>query len=108
MLSGLGGRRAQLNRLRAGRHPVTCIRLPEATLLNGDPLQGSGKYSRLWGEPVDGIDLSFRQYVPVELPRAMPVGGTSAAQKMRIGQETIQGGHGVYSEKAISQSEQGR
>ena len=68
---GSGGVRAQLERLRAGKHPVTMLPLPPMTRVDGTPVK-TGGYSRLNGRAT--VDDGFIPYVPGELvtPIAVP------------------------------------
>ena len=94
---GSGGRRAQLTRLRAGRHLVTCEPLPNATRPDGTDLKGVGTYARLEkrngsstvvaGNGGEGSSLSgFSPYVPVDGVGAQVVvgNGRAASDKMRL------------------------
>jgi len=84
---GSGGRRAQLTRLRAGRHPVSGEPLPNATWPDGTDLKGVGTYSRLAkkngsstvvagvGGGGDGGECGFSPYVPANPVLALEVGG---------------------------------
>ena len=65
-LSTGGGRRAQLNKLRAGLHPVSLCRLPEALWPNGTPVIGNGKYARLRASGEQEKPEGFKLYVPYD------------------------------------------
>ena len=81
---GPGGRRAQLNNLRAGLHPVTYARLPETTKLNGDRLQGDGVYSRLKQTNSEAESEKFMRYVPeIFAPSRPQLSGRTAEDKRR-------------------------
>ena len=51
-------------KLRAGLHPVSLRRLPEAMWLDGSPVTGNGTYSRLCGGSVSESPEGFKPYVP--------------------------------------------
>ena len=59
-----GGRRAQLMKLRAGLHPVSAKRLPEAVWMDGTPVAGSGTYARLSSKVEKAKPDGFIPYVP--------------------------------------------
>ena len=67
---GSGGVRSQLERLRAGKHPVTMRPLPPTTRMCGTPVRTDG-YSRLNGRAT--VDDGFIPYVPSECIRPMAV-----------------------------------
>ena len=69
---GSGGVRAQLERLRAGKHPVTMLPLPPTTRIDGTPVNAGARYSRLVGRAEVGD--GFIPYVPGEpiSPIAVP------------------------------------
>ena len=81
---GSGGVRSQLNRLRAGIHPVTRARLPQATWADGRPLRLMGGYARRL-KVSEVVDEHFVTYVPEESPASMRKdGGKSADEKRRL------------------------
>ena len=72
---GSGGRRAQLNKLRSGLHPVTGARLPAVRMLDGKAVDGEGTYQRRQGNKDDAkqvTDERFYRYEPAALPVAKP------------------------------------
>ena len=75
---GTGGRQSQLDRLRAGQHPVTRMPLPVAVRLDGSTLSGYGGYHLLKVRHAI-TDSKFSPYVPEVLPSAKPVCGPSSA-----------------------------
>ena len=58
-----GGPRAQLMKLRAGKHPVTGATLPQARWGDGTLVQGTGTYARLNGKQAPAPD-GFVEYCP--------------------------------------------
>ena len=74
--SGKGGMRQQLMALKAGRHPVTGLRVPTHTSSN--VALGSGHYARL--KPSPSGDESFVPYVPRDVMVPSP-SGVSAERK---------------------------
>ena len=69
-------------KLRAGLHPVSLRRLPEAMWLNGSPVTGNGTYSRLHGRSESKIPEGFKPYEPEVLDTKMVrAAGKSAADK---------------------------
>ena len=73
-----------LNNLRAGIHPVTFARLPEATKVNGEPLQGDGVYARLKQTSSEVTPENFVRYVPELFPAPRPpLNGRTAVDKKR-------------------------
>ncbi len=87
-----GGLRAQLMRLRAGIHPVTLQRLPEATWEDGSPIDGVGGYKRRRGSPDHPPAPVFAEYVPEMFRPCVPnTGGKNAVQKRECGRETKAG-----------------
>ena len=79
---GSGRRRAQRNRLRAGRHPVTGARLPAATRFDGSLVNGNGTYSQLRakdGKATNGIsNISLLEFIS-------PVSRQSANRQVKAG-----------------------
>ena len=84
---GTGGVKSQLVRLRAGIHPVTKLRLPQTTWVDGRPLNVHG-YSRRQARVE--VDDKFIPYDARPMERASPQlcepkrGGKSAEDKMRL------------------------
>ena len=78
---GSGGVRCQLNRLRAGRHPVTNQQLPAATHVDGTAVVVSG-YARLTGRVV--ADDGFIPYAPEVRNRSTTTTGATAAEKIGL------------------------
>ena len=77
---GSGGMKQQLLKLRAGLHPVTGQRLPEAKKIDGsEAWGGSGSYLRL--KPVTSHDAAFKLYDPEVFEPAKSSGGLPAATK---------------------------
>ena len=79
---GSGGMKQQLLKLRAGLHPVTGQRLPEAKKIDGSEAWGSGSYLRL--KPVTCYDDAFRHYTPEVFGAAKPSDGLAAATKRNL------------------------
>ena len=73
----------RLNSLRAGLHPVTFTRLPEATKLNGEALRGDGIYARLKQTNSEVVPDSFVRYVPELFIPQPQLDGRTAADKRR-------------------------
>ena len=69
--------RQQLMAFKAGRHPVTGIRLPAPSSNNA--AIGSGTYARL--KPKMSEDDSFVPYVPETFGDPLPASGDSAERK---------------------------
>jgi len=67
---GSGGVRAQLQRLRAGRHPVSLQGLPPTTWMDGTPIRSNAGYGRRTGR--EAVDDGFIEYVPMDLPTPRP------------------------------------
>ena len=81
---GSGGVRCQLNRLKAGLHPVTRCRLPPTTWADGSAVRMVHGYLRKTGA-VEVVDDKFVRYEPEE-PRTMHASndGKSASDKRRL------------------------
>ena len=79
-----GGRRAQLLDLRAGLHPVSSTKLPQATTIDGIPVHGLGLYANLKRD--DGpVPEGFIKYEPIREEQRVPVGsGNSSAMKRAL------------------------
>ena len=77
---GSGGVRAQLERLRAGKHPVTVLPLPLTTKVDGTPVK-TGGYSRLSGRAT--VDDGFIPYVPGVLVTPIAVPTEARADRRR-------------------------
>ena len=67
---GSGGVRAQLQRLRAGKHPVTMQELPQTKWVDGTPVRSVSGYLRRDGR--EEVDEGFIKYTPVDLPDPKP------------------------------------
>ena len=82
---GQGGVRSQLNRLRAGLHPVTRCRLPQATWADGSALVETRSYLRK-AAGTEVVDDKFVPYVAEEMRMAelAPTIGKTAREKMRL------------------------
>ena len=76
MSAGKGGMRQQLMAPKAGRHPVTGMRLPAPS--SSEVAHGSGTYARL--KPSPSGDESFVPYMPREVVMPSP-SGASAERK---------------------------
>ena len=69
-------------KLRAGLHPVSLCRLPEAVWPNGSPVVGNGKYARLGTNCDAVVPEGFVPYIPEEFSSgATETHGRSAAEK---------------------------
>ena len=82
---GTRGVRSQLNRLRAGQHPVTRCRLPQTTWADGSAVKAVHGYARKAG----GVEVVDDKFVPysfddVRTAKADTPGGKSASEKMRL------------------------
>ena len=73
----------RLNNLRAGLHPVTFARLPEATKVNGEPLQGDGVYARLKQTSSEVTPEGFVKYIPEVFAPPPRLSHRTADEKMR-------------------------
>ena len=83
--TGPGGVRSQLNRLRAGLHPVTRIRLPQTTWADGSAVAEARGYLRKVGS-TEAVADKFVPYVAEEfrlMEQVQPAGMTSK-DKMRL------------------------
>ena len=82
---GTGGVRSQLNRLRAGLHPVTRCRLAQTTWADGTAVKTAHGYARKAGG-AEVVDDKFIPYSVEEVGRveAVASGGKSASEKMRL------------------------
>ena len=81
---GSGGVRSQLNRLRAGLHPVTRCRLPQTTWADGTARSTTHGYLRKAGA-VELVDDKFVEYVTDEARTLLvPIGGRSASDKRKL------------------------
>ena len=72
----------QLLKLRAGLHPVTGQRLPEAIRMDGSAAWGSGSYSQL--KPVASHNVDFKVYEPEVFEPAKSCGGLPATTKKEL------------------------
>ena len=81
---GLGGVRSQLNRLRAGLHPVTRCRLPQATWADGSAVVAARGYLRKTGG-TEAVDDKFVPYMAdeVRMTELAPTVGKTASEKIR-------------------------
>ena len=88
---GSGGVRSQLNRLRAGLHPVTRARLSQTTRPDGTLLKAIGGYARR--QKKVEVDQHFVPYVVEAFPSAGKDcgGGRSAAAKAELLRERVKG-----------------
>ena len=82
---GSGGVRSQLNRLRAGLHPVTRCRLPLTTWADGSAVAGTRGYLRKTGG-TEMVDDKFVPYVAeeVRVVEQVPSAGKSSKDKWRL------------------------
>ena len=80
-----GGVRSQLNRLRAGLHPVTRCRLPQATWADGSAVVAARGYLRKTGG-AEAVDDKFVPYMAdeVRMTELAPTVGKTASEKMRL------------------------
>ena len=79
---GTGGVRAQLQRLRAGIHPVTMQGLPQTKWLDGTPVRNDAGYLRRTGQ--EEVDEGFIKYIPADRPALTPLSSSdTAAAKLR-------------------------
>ena len=79
---GTGGVRSQLNRLRAGLHPVTRCRLPQTTWADGSAVRAVHGYARKAG----GVEVVDDKFVPysfddVRTAKTDTPGGKSSSEK---------------------------
>ena len=72
-------------KLRAGLHPVSLRRLPEAVWMDGTPVAGNGTYSRLTGKGETGTPDGFVPYVPEDRSKSTSeTSGHCAAHKRAV------------------------
>ena len=90
--SGEVARQAQLQRLKAGRHPAHLCKLPDATNIDGLPLITCRGYARKKGSDGNAVDENFRPYAPEQFAAAKPSTGLgrSAEYKARFRHTKIQ------------------
>ena len=83
-----GGKVAQLNRLRAGLHPVSKVRLAAPTNVDGTPIGQGTCYARPHASDASLVDPSFKPYLPEVFTnscrRTWDDGGKSAKEKAHV------------------------
>ena len=77
---GTGGVRSQLNRLRAGLHPVTRCRLPQTTWADGSAVRAVHGYARKAGG-AEEVDDKFRPYKVEDFGGVEAVASTGKSAK---------------------------